>query len=710
MRWITREHSQNILSLTLVIIIITGSVSVAFPQISPVSINEVFASHNANLFVSAENSLFNNYMSGPQVIEVVIIDSDINDINVPKGEPDVTINGKKLRMVQATDGNWYGYFADRDMAQIADSTVAGNPAGEGLDFGNFCSNQLGLGEGTSIVDFIDTSGVAVGFGLTGSLADGSVTGGPITASCTTTNTTPAVVGDTQNVLRENNAINLIVPGGANGNGQIGIADNAWPFIQLYTLNPTGNVVVQYNKGGGAQSTTLTFDTVDQFANLVISPSLLPPGQDIQFTLTDIQLNIDPTDEDSWTFGTLSGLLELRYQLFDENGIADAACVLGNTACLTTSDYGPSPSQELIPSLSSLMFGTNGVLIINTSPSGPQVIDFKDNDDQIFSVLSGNVPQPVTVIETTKTSGTFVNFDNSNVANLFVPLSAPNGSNGIITYNNIPNSVVVITPISSTFLNKTANATSIFTGQSVTFTYTETNDGNQPLTNVSVSDNQCSPVIPIFSGGFNIGDTNNNNVLDPGEAWTFECTETFPTAGIFTNTATGNGTNPVGQFITYPFDLQERANATVNVITPLFCGLPLSSYGTNVFNGGPSSDVLIGTPSMDLIQGFGGNDTIQGLGGNDCLIGGDGNDTINGGKGNDTINGNAGDDVIKGGKGNDTINGNAGNDTINGDSGDDQLFGNDGVDNLIGGLGNNDFCDGGAGIDTSLTCENIVAIP
>ena len=41
-----------------------------------------------------------------------------------KGEPDVTVNGKILRMVQAVDGNWYGYFADRDQAQIADSTAS----------------------------------------------------------------------------------------------------------------------------------------------------------------------------------------------------------------------------------------------------------------------------------------------------------------------------------------------------------------------------------------------------------------------------------------------------------------------------------------------------------------------------------------------------------------------------------------------------------
>ena len=84
---------------------------------------------NPNLFVSAENPQFDNYMSGPQVIEVVIIDSDINDTDEAKGEPDVTVNGKELRMVQAVDGNWYGYFADETMAITADGTTAQQGAG-----------------------------------------------------------------------------------------------------------------------------------------------------------------------------------------------------------------------------------------------------------------------------------------------------------------------------------------------------------------------------------------------------------------------------------------------------------------------------------------------------------------------------------------------------------------------------------------------------
>ena len=56
-----------------------------------------------------------------------MIDSDINDTDEAKGEPDVTVNGKILRMVQGVDGNWYGYFADETMADTADAT-SGSPA------------------------------------------------------------------------------------------------------------------------------------------------------------------------------------------------------------------------------------------------------------------------------------------------------------------------------------------------------------------------------------------------------------------------------------------------------------------------------------------------------------------------------------------------------------------------------------------------------
>ena len=62
---------------------------------------------NSNLFVSAENPTFENRFAGSMVVEVIVNDPQIDDTGEGKGEPDVTINGKDLRMVQTTDGNWY---------------------------------------------------------------------------------------------------------------------------------------------------------------------------------------------------------------------------------------------------------------------------------------------------------------------------------------------------------------------------------------------------------------------------------------------------------------------------------------------------------------------------------------------------------------------------------------------------------------------------
>ena len=166
------EIERKITSLTLMTIMVAGGMTFAFPGSVPVA-----HAANANLFVSAENSQFDNYMSGPQVIEVIVIDSDINETDEAKGEPDVTINGNILRMVQAVDGNWYGYFADRLQAQTADATVGDTTGGVGLDFGKFCNSDSGAnlqGSGTNTLSFTETVGIAIS-GTISSGVDGSDT-------------------------------------------------------------------------------------------------------------------------------------------------------------------------------------------------------------------------------------------------------------------------------------------------------------------------------------------------------------------------------------------------------------------------------------------------------------------------------------------------------------------------------------------------------
>lgn len=82
------EIGRKITSLTLMTIMLAAGFTAFAPGVMP----SAYAV-NANLYVSAESAANQNTFSGPQVIEVVINDSDIRDTNEGKGEPDVTING-----------------------------------------------------------------------------------------------------------------------------------------------------------------------------------------------------------------------------------------------------------------------------------------------------------------------------------------------------------------------------------------------------------------------------------------------------------------------------------------------------------------------------------------------------------------------------------------------------------------------------------------
>jgi hypothetical protein len=392
-------------------------------------------------------------MSGPQVIEVVVIDSDINDTDQAKGEPDVTVNGKVLRMAQAVDGNWYGYFADRDMAQIADSTAT--TAGSGLDFGTFCSAASGLA--ATGIDLGDTSGFVSG-NVTAGTATGSSVGGDLTVACTAATATTT---STNNVVREakdlntNDAANTSsTTAGQIGlfNGGTGVEGGAYPIIQLYSLNPTGNVVVQYNKGGGAQSVTLTFDTVDQFAGVSLDRAVYPQKSQIHATITDLWLNIDPTDEDSWTFGTNSAnatSVGPHYQVFDENGAS------GGTAI------------NIDSTLDNLMCEDNCRLLVNSNVQNAAnpVLTLQDNDDSIIAATGanpGSIPAnnatafvvsnesdvlgagsvPVTISEQGPNSGVFGTYDESDKSVLKITSNAARGTSASIDYNESAVTVLV----------------------------------------------------------------------------------------------------------------------------------------------------------------------------------------------------------------------------------------------------------------------------
>ncbi len=153
------EIGRKITSLTLMTIMIAGGMTFAIPGVMPAA----HAAANANLFVSVEDSVFPDRFGGPMVVEVVVNDPDLKDTDESETEPDVTVNGDKLRMVQATDGNWYAYFTDTTMALAADSTSTLN--GTSLDFGVFCdAASAGPYANLGVGGLADTFAVAFPFG------------------------------------------------------------------------------------------------------------------------------------------------------------------------------------------------------------------------------------------------------------------------------------------------------------------------------------------------------------------------------------------------------------------------------------------------------------------------------------------------------------------------------------------------------------------
>ncbi|MFW2380169.1 MAG: DUF7507 domain-containing protein, partial [Acidimicrobiales bacterium] len=108
------------------------------------------------------------------------------------------------------------------------------------------------------------------------------------------------------------------------------------------------------------------------------------------------------------------------------------------------------------------------------------------------------------------------------------------------------------------VTKTADPLAIRPGQLASYTYdVTTGTSTESLSSVFLSDDACSPVGPVLTGGFNIGDSNTDSLLDPGETWQFTCATNLDVTT--TNTVTAEGVDRLGSTAT------ATATATVVVI-------------------------------------------------------------------------------------------------------------------------------------------------
>ncbi|MGI0082041.1 MAG: peptidase, partial [Nitrosopumilaceae archaeon] len=517
------------------------------------SISEAHPGH-PNLFVSAENSLFENHFSGAMVIEVIIRDNNISSVSEQTGEPDVTLNGNKLRMAQGSNGNWYAYFANTEKAKQADQLVPLGAAGKSLDFGAFCDKSTSpsvLG-----VDFTNTNGVAIPRydGVTGSTQG--------TASFTACTVSPSNTDNKNNVVRKPVSLNTNtgIP-----IGQIGIDNDAWPIIQLFSLGE--NAVIIYNKAGGSQRVDLSYSEIPNIS-LNLDRDRYPKGADVFVTVNDIQLNQDPTSVDSWTFNINSPRATF-YQAFTESG--------------SNAGNGGSGLIDLNPHLTSLGFEENANLGLTVG----SVAELKTNQRQPTSSVTNGLTTYttiVTLVETEPNSGIFTSSDFNNKSTIGILSSAPRGQSAIIEYHSRSTSIVSGSVTASLAFG--AQSGQFNPGQKATITLTDYDQNINQAVREHLDAFRSSAIIPTLQIG-------NPVTLQSASSVKFYAESTTPLNTVLTSPSSSVpdtnsdrliiDTRPTtfnGQFEKITLNL----GITANALQSLFVAAPSTSTGgTNWIN-------------------------------------------------------------------------------------------------------------------------------
>ena len=353
-------------SLTLIAIMVAGGMTFAVPGAVP-------SAYANALYVSAESSMFENYMTGGQVIEVIVNDAQYRtDEN--RGEsfkPIVTVDDHALEMDQASNGNWYGYFADMNMAATAQASGAFN-------YGMWNEEMMAY-EYTS----------------------------------------------DRNVLEE--------PGVGN------------PDIQVFDFLAGDDFDVELENAQATETVTLEFDTVEDYAGLVLDRNTYPLNTQVHITITDTWLNIDPTSEDWWTFETYEGS-DIFYRI----------------------DHSSAEYVHPAVPTDDLMCDDNCVLIINPNKQGSgTTVTIQDNTDSAATVADGMdasdpfnwevvfddeiervsiIPaghMPVTVYESGSNTGVFSNTDSDDTADLVTTGDKDlRGKSATIDYNDEETDILV----------------------------------------------------------------------------------------------------------------------------------------------------------------------------------------------------------------------------------------------------------------------------
>ena len=348
------EIQRKITSLTIMTIMIAGGMTIAAPGIMPDA-----AAANQLLFVSAENAAFANTFGGGQIVEIIVQDANIADTEVKESSPTVEINGDAVIMAQGDDGYWYAYVASGAGVDL----LAGDGDRYGYDFGTHVATSAANGDySNSGASSIWHTALVIG-------------GEPALSAYTGADT-----------------------------GQVGLANsNEWPFVQVYDLT-AGAAEIVLEKSGADESVLLDYSSMEDFASISVDRSSAPPGSEVHLTITDYQLNIDPTSTGTLTFGIAGKVMQ-------GDGTSTTALGLQDLSTPNGCD-------------------TNCAFILTDDVNGTDILTQDATADDATSVTDLYV-----FTETAANSGVFVNTDDNDDSSINIAAGATRGLTATINYND-----------------------------------------------------------------------------------------------------------------------------------------------------------------------------------------------------------------------------------------------------------------------------------
>ena len=379
-----------------------------------------------------------------------------------------------------------------------------------------------------------------------------------------------------------------VPGGAvvigSGNN---LTDSA--TVSDLTGNPAG---------------TITFNLYDPSNNIVDTESVGTTGNGTYSTPTGyLPLG-------TGTYQWVATYQDSNYTLVSNNGdepevVSPTSPAINTSQQPATASVGSSIADQATVSGGYNPTGTVTFNLYN-NPNGTGTPLFTDANEPLVGGVATSTGYTATATGTDYWVATY-NGDSNNISvtsgTALEPVTITSSSVQITT--NPGPSTSLGTP--NLVITKAASLTDALPFQPVTYTYTVTNTGNAPASNVSLRTTTAPPAIPPTTSplprsspaAYNVGDANHNGLLDPGETWKYTATVIPPVmeSEVINGTDVPVGTLTVKQPASGPYA------GDYEVIFLQSLGIVDNTYGTNASSGwgtqGHKFSDLLGSDQADF---------------------------------------------------------------------------------------------------------------